>query len=645
MTLIFVQRLIGKIRNHHFILIDLISFLFTPVIVIFLRYEGNFAFGLYANELLIITAIFILIKFMIFLLLGIYRRFWKLASIDELAHLIIVGLYIILAEVLALGILRISDLMNFDVLPYSLAFLDAFVTMMFVSSSRFSIRLLERAVQRISLKNGNGTRVLIVGAGAAGVMVASEIQSGFKQNIVPVGFIDDDISKINLRIRGLSVLGPIEKLPDLIFEHSIKKIIIAMPTASGKLIRKINQICSGIDVQIQTLPSIYEIIDGKVNINKLRNIHIEDLLRRETVKPDDSEINKLLEGKTLLISGAGGSIGSEIVRQIIKTHPDKIIILGHGENSIFEIEQELKDKVLQKEFSMNNSKVIPVIADIKDKQALNEILDRYKPDVVFHAAAHKHVPLMEFNPFEAVKNNVLGSKNLIESSINYGIKKFILISSDKAVNPTNVMGATKRIAELIVLEAGRKNNSNFSVVRFGNVLGSRGSVVHTFQKQINAGGPITITHPEIMRYFMTIPEAVQLVLQAFALSKGVEVFVLDMGSPIKIVDLAQDMVRLAGLKLGIDIEIKFTSLRPGEKLFEELFIAGEKYEKTQHTKILIAKNASDYVPENLDTKIEGLLTFDKGIDTSVLLNKIKSIIPEFNHNSLTINCEYEQNNK
>lgn len=638
MIFIILQKFIGRIRNRHFVLIDLISFLFTPVIVIFLRYEGDFAFRLYANELLIITVVFIFIKFMIFLLFGIYRRYWKLASIDELAHLIIVGLYIIIAEVLTLGILRISDLMNFDVLPYSLAFLDAFVTMMFVSASRFSIRLIERTVQRNSPMNENGTRVLIVGAGAAGVMVVTEIQRGSKQNLTPVGFIDDDISKINLRIRGLSVLGPIEKLPDLIAEHSIKKIIIAMPTAPGELMRKINQLCSQIDVQIQTLPSIYEIIDGKVNINRLRNIHIEDLLRREAVQPDDTEINKLLENKTLLISGAGGSIGREIVRQILKAQPKKIILLGHGENSIFEIEQELKDKILRKEFSMNISEIIPVIADIKDKPALEEILEKYKPEVVFHAAAHKHVPLMESNPYEAVKNNVLGTKNLIESTINHSIKKFILISSDKAVNPTNMMGATKRIAELIVLKAARKYNTNFSVVRFGNVLGSRGSVVHTFQKQINAGGPITITHPEIMRYFMTIPEAVQLVLQAFALSKGVEVFVLDMGFPIKIVDLAMDMVRLAGLKLGIDIEIKFTSLRPGEKLFEELFIAGEKYEQTQHNKILIAKNASDYIPENLDTMIEELLLFDKCVNTAKLLKKIKSIIPEFNHNSLSVNC-------
>ncbi len=637
MTLNSAQRIIGRIRNRHFIFIDLLSFLFTPIIVIFLRYEGNFAFGLYERELLFVTVIFIVIKFIIFFTLGIYRRYWKLASIDELAHLIIVGLYILFLEVLAIGVLRISDFWSFDVLPYSIAILDAFVTMMFVSASRFSIRLLERAVQRISPKNGNGTRVLIVGAGAAGVMVASEIQSGSKQNLIPVGFIDDDISKINLRIRGLSVLGPIEKLPDLIVEYSIKKIIIAMPAASGELMRRINQICSNIDVQIQTLPSIYEIIDGKVNINKLRNIHIEDLLRREAVKPDDTEINKLLENKTILISGAGGSIGSEIVRQILKANPDKIILLGHGENSIFEIEQELKDKVLRKEIPEKfSSRIISVIADIKDKLYLERIFEKYKPEIVFHAAAHKHVPLMELNPLEAVKNNVWGTKNMIESSIKFDINKFVLISSDKAVNPTSVMGATKRIAELIMLNAAKNNGTEYSAVRFGNVLGSRGSVVHTFQKQINSGGPITITHPNIMRYFMTIPEAVQLVLQAFTISKGGEIFVLDMGLPVKIVDLAKDMIRLNGLKVGEDIDIKFTSLRPGEKLFEELFVSGEKYEKTEHDQILIAKNASDYIPENLDIMIEELLTFDNCINTPELLYKIRSIIFEFNHSSLSI---------
>lgn len=629
-----VLSLVEKVRNRHFLALDVLTFCITPLVALFLRYDGTYNINANLSPVIYLTVIFLLIKLIIFGLGGVYRRFWKLASIDELAHLVVVGFIITFLEWFTLGILKTFQPVAFSTFPYSFVLIEAVLSMMSASSFRFSLRLVERAVQRWHL-NENGVNTIIIGAGDAGVGLVNEIQKKKRMNICLTGFLDDDTSKVNLRIRGIPVLGTTNDLKEIVKEKSVKKIIVAIPTASGEFMRKINAQCFEVGIEAQTLPSILEIIDGKINISKLRKIHIEDLLRREVFETKNVFLDIQLQNKVILITGAGGSIGSEIVRQVLKFAPKEIILLGHGENSIFLIEQELKDSAIGKDyFGSYQTKVTPVIGDIKDFELLEKVFNKFHPSIVFHAAAHKHVPLMEANPFEAVKNNVFGTKNLVKLSSKYSVAKFVLISSDKAINPTNVMGATKRIAEMLILNEARKSDTSFSAVRFGNVLGSRGSVVNTFQKQIKAGGPITITHPEIKRYFMTIPEAVQLVLEAFSLSLSGEIFVLDMGKPIKIVDLAKDMIRLSGLIEGTDIEIKYTNLRPGEKLFEELFSKGEQFDKTTHEKIMIAKNASISLPEKFDHKMDELKTIVELYSREDLLYYISLIVPEFNHQGL-----------
>lgn len=622
---------VGYLRNKHFLFLDVFIFVISPVLSLFLRFDGGFNFLSHISSVVWITIFFSIIKVVIFSFAGVYKRFWKLASIDELAELVIVGVLITVFEWFFLGLLKTFNNSYFQMFPYSFVLIDSIFTMLLVSSMRFSLRLVERTAEKMSFTRDGGINILIVGAGDAGVRVVAEIQRNNKLSLIPVGFIDDDQMKLNLRIRGIPVLGTIAMLPEIVKKHSIKKIIVAIPTASGEVMRRINLYATQAGIETQTLPSILEIIDGKINISKLRKIHIEDLLRREVYKTSSKGREELITGKTILISGAGGSIGSEIVRQISQLNPNKIILLGHGENSIFEIEQEFLDSTLNKDFDLGKTELVPLICDIRDNLYLENIFKIYRPSFIFHAAAHKHVPLMEKNPFEAVKNNVVGTKNLIDLSVKYDVKKFVLISSDKAVNPTNIMGATKRIAELITLNASKKTQNSFSAVRFGNVLGSRGSVVQTFEKQIKAGGPIVITHPQIKRFFMTIPEAVQLVLEAFVISKSGEIFVLDMGDPIKIVDLAKDMIRLSGLKEGLDIELKYGSLREGEKLFEELFISGESYEKTIHSKIMIAQNACDKLPLDLEYRISILTKAVDDLDLNSLIRNIKDIVPEFNY--------------
>lgn len=623
-----------RIRNRHFLLTDLITFSLSPSISLLIRFDGEFSLLNNIKYVGMITFAFLLIKLVVFWWDGIYKRLWNLASIDEMVHLAVSGVIIAALQFMFLSFGKTLQIEGSQLFPYSLSLIDAVIAMMIASSFRFSIRFTQRAIQRWYFFNERGTEVLIMGAGEAGALLLSEIQKNKNYKLHPVGFIDDDLSKVGMRIRGVPVLGTTKDIIPLVHKHSIKRVLFAIPTASGEVVRKIMGICNSEGLEIQTLPSILEIIDGRVNVNKLRNIRIEDLLRREVFDCGNLELSKFLHDKRILITGAGGSIGSEIVRQVSRLSPAEIVLLGHGENSIFDIEQEFKDLSLSKDYAGRKlPNIIPIICDIKDFHFLESVFSQYKPQIVFHAAAHKHVPLMEVNTFEAIKNNVYGTRNLVELSSKYNVMKFVLISSDKAVNPTNVMGATKRIAELLMLNESKKSITSFCAVRFGNVLGSRGSVVHTFQKQIKAGGPITITHPDIMRYFMTIPEAVKLVLEACTISENGEIFVLDMEQPIKIIDLAKDMIRLSGLKEGEDIEIKFTALRPGEKLFEELFVKSEVYGKTKHSKIFIAKNASINIPNGLD---DHLMFFDeilKEFDERALLEHMLKIVPEFVHST------------
>ncbi len=369
-----------------------------------------------------------------------------------------------------------------------------------------------------------------------------------------------------------------------------------MPTASGDVIREITSTCELLGLETKIVPAMQEILDGRIRADQLRDVDIEDLLRRDPVKTDIMAVKQLVAGRRVLVTGGGGSIGAELCRQLLYCGPSELILLGHGENSVFETFHALR------RLGLKGPKLTPLIADVRFPTRIKTLLEQTRPEIVFHAAAHKHVPLMELNPAEAITNNILGTQNLLEAALATGVQRFVMISTDKAVLPTSVMGASKRAAELLVHQAAKKSGLPFVTVRFGNVLGSRGSVVLTFKKQIAAGGPVTVTHPDIKRYFMTIPEAVQLVLQAAALGNGEEVFVLDMGDPVKIVDLARDLIELSGYEVGRDIEIKFIGLRPGDKLFEELFIPGEEYERTTHEKIFIAANASRFVPDGLDSR-------------------------------------------
>jgi FlaA1/EpsC-like NDP-sugar epimerase len=454
----------------------------------------------------------------------------------------------------------------------------------------------------------------------------------------PVAFIDDHPRKLHAQIRGIPVVGDRHQIAGVVKSFNIHKIVIAMPTVSGQVIREIVDICKATGIQPSTLPGIHEILNGRVRVDSIRDIRIEDLLRRDPIETDIVEVLQFLKDKKILITGAGGSIGSELCRQIFRCRPAQIILIGHGENSVFNIQQELEQFV--QGLKKNGVPQIDIpcistfIADIRFRDRLKFAFEQFRPDAIFHAAAHKHVPLMELNSPEAITNNVLGTKNLLDLALQYDVKHFVMISTDKAVNPTNIMGASKRIAEMLVLQAARESGKSFVAVRFGNVLGSRGSVVPTFKKQIVAGGPVTVTHPDICRYFMTIPEAVQLVLQAAVLGRGGEVLMLNMGEPVKIVDLAKELIRLSGYEVNKDIDIVFTGLRPGEKLFEELFVPGEEYENTEHQKLFVVKNASRIIAKNLNDRINALCQAADKNDSNTIKLLLEELVPGYNPNSL-----------
>lgn len=600
MPLTTLYNITSKLRNRHFLLSDIILLTFSPYLSLVLRFDWQTGNVRIDNQLLIATLVLLIMKLSVFKILGLYKRFWKSASIDDMALLVLIGVYSGLGEIFLLGVLKAADILDFNSYPFSFPFINAVISFIFISVPRFSVRLFERAEQRLSHKNKTEIKVLIVGAGNAGVSTLIELQRSRDLNLNPVGLIDDDPEKKGLRIRGVDVLGGRDKIPDAVSKYDIHRILIAMPSAGGKELREILDIAKSTSAEVFTLPGLAEIIDGKVSIQKFRKIEIEDLLRREPIKTDLDNIYELLKGKTVLVTGAGGSIGREICRQVASALPAKLILLGHGENSIFEIEQELIAR-----FSCMRDRFVALIADMRDQKRVDQLIAQYKPEIVFHAAAHKHVPLMENNVVEAVTNNILGIKNLLESACKNNVESLIYISTDKAVDPPNVMGASKRAAELLIQKYNGKCGSKLITVRFGNVLGSRGSVVHTFRRQIQDGGPLTITHPEIERFFMTIPEAVQLVLQAFSLGKGGEVFVLDMGKRIKIADLAKDMIKLSGLDEN-EIEIKYTGLRKGEKMIEELFIGSETVCNTGHEKIYSANSNFSSI-ETFSDKIDNLI--------------------------------------
>ncbi|MTJ07351.1 MULTISPECIES: nucleoside-diphosphate sugar epimerase/dehydratase [unclassified Anabaena] len=620
---------LSKVRNRHWFICDIIIFTITPLLALFLRLDGNLNLQEYISQLGIATILFLVIKLIVLSCGKFYRRYWRYASIEEVIYIVTLMMGIIVIQTTLFNILYKTFNFPLDKLPQSLPILEGLLSCIFVIVLRFSFRVVERLNHRQEIVQ-NKERVLIIGAGNAGVSLVEDMQRNPQFGVYPVGFIDDDIKKKQIHLRGIPVLGDRYQISEIIKKLKIQKVIIAMPTASGKVIREIVDICQTNGVQPSTLPGVYEILNGRIKLDSVRDIKIEDLLRREPIQIERERVSKFLKNKTVLITGSGGSIGSELCRQIFRCHPAKIILIGHGENSVFNIQQELEQLIQtlknNGKSAINIPQIYTFIADIRVQSRLEHAFERFKPDVIFHAAAHKHVPLMELNPAEAITNNVIGTRNLLQVALQYDVEHFVMISTDKAVNPTNVMGASKRVAEMLVLQAARESGKSYVAVRFGNVLGSRGSVVPTFQKQILAGGPITVTHPDICRYFMTIPEAVQLVLQASVLGRSGEVLMLNMGEPVKIVDLAKELIHLSGYEVNKDIDIVFTGLRPGEKLFEELFIEGEEYEKTEHEKLLVVKNASQIIPSYLDITVERLLGVAAKNDTHSIIFLLSQLV-------------------
>lgn len=515
--------------------------------------------------------------------------------------------------------LEIERCVEFQKTIESVIMLDLFTTIMLLSGLRMLIRLYHEeffAESRKALR-----RFLIVGAGDAGEALLRELMRRKDSPYQVVGFVDDDPAKYRMKIHGVSVLGNVEQLPQICQKYNVDEIAIAIPSATTKQMRRIVQVCQGTKLRFSTVPSITDIASGKLRVSQIRDVDINDLLGREEVKLDIESIRLFLTGKTILVTGAGGSIGSEMCRQVCGFAPKCLLLVEQAENPLFYIEGELRK-------AYPNVPLETLICDITDRVRVDQIFDRFRPEVVIHAAAHKHVPLMEINPGEAIKNNVVGTMNVADAADRIGSEHFVMISTDKAVNPTSIMGSSKRIAEMYIQDLNNTSQTHFVTVRFGNVLGSNGSVVPIFKKQIAEGGPVTVTHPEMRRYFMTIPEASQLVLQAAAIGKGGEIFVLDMGEPVKIVDLARDLITLSGFRLGEDIEIVFTGLRPGEKLFEELSIAGEDMIPTVHPKIAVWKN----IPKDrqfLRTHIQKLIEAAYTQDRARIVELIKILVPQY----------------
>ncbi len=533
----------------------------------------NNYFSKYWINLLVGTGIIIVFT----LITKLYASSFRNASISELVKVVIIALAVLLGNVI---IVAIQDLKKVSIAWCVLSFLFLLVLSGFLVSSLKILSYTKFTIH--NAKTEGRKRVLIVGAGVAGTMILREIQTSDKIDYNAVGFIDNDPVKIGSYILGVKVLGPCESIVEIARETNTDIIIIAIPSASAQTIKEISNNCLDSKCEIKTLPGIYQLMDGQVSVSRLRNVDVNDLLGREPVKTNLKDIMDYIEDQVVLVTGGGGSIGSELSRQIAEHNPKQLIILDIYENNAYDIEQELKRK-------LPNLNLTTLIASVRDSKKMDDVFKKYRPDIVFHAAAHKHVPLMETSPNEAVKNNIIGTYKVVKAADKYGVKKFVQISTDKAVNPTNIMGATKRVCEMIIQAYAKRSSTCFVAVRFGNVLGSNGSVIPLFKKQIAEGGPVTVTHKDIIRYFMTIPEAVSLVLQAGASAKGGEIFVLDMGEQVKIYDLAVNLIKLSGYEPHKDIEIKITGLRPGEKLYEERLMEEEGLTKTANDRISIGK--------------------------------------------------------
>jgi FlaA1/EpsC-like NDP-sugar epimerase len=626
--------LIG-LRNRHFLVLDTVIFGLTPTAALLLRTDGVINGEADVPSLWVVTCLFVVVKLAVLFAAGVYSRYWRYASVDELARIAGAGAAALLLQAGLLFLVLYPTGLVVGEFPRSIPLIDTLLAFGLAGGLRYSVRFADRRAGGRS--NGHAERVVVAGANWVGVSIVKEMQRNPQLGMSPVAFVDDDPLKQRVAVVGIPVMGKCSDVAGVLEDVQAHKVIIAMPSASGKTIRKIVELAEQAGAQVKIIPGMNELLDGTVSVTQLRDVRIDDLLRRDPIRTDTTAVGQMVRGKRVLVTGAGGSIGSELCRQIIRLRPASLIILGHGENSIFEIHNELLRMLETPTPTLINAahdetptpQVHPVIADTRALNRLWAVFAQVRPEVVFHAAAHKHVPLMEFNPTEAVTNNIIGTRNLLQVSRIMGVERFVMVSTDKAVNPTSVMGASKRVAELLVNQTARQTGKPYVAVRFGNVLGSRGSVLHTFQQQIANGGPITVTHPEMKRYFMTIPEAVQLVLQAATLGSGGEVFMLDMGQPVKIVDLARDLIKLSGLEEGRDIEIAFTGMRPGEKLFEELLTTCENYRPTLHEKIRIAEGFDGNMPGLLDLGVKRVEQAAARNDEEATYALLQALIPEF----------------
>lgn len=597
------------------IVVDIITLVIVAFLSLYIRFEGDIATR-YIDEMLTVLPLFVCSYLIMMGLNKMYTRVWRYAGMKEVVSVVMAATAGAILFYLLTWWMGVTLPRSIYIISYVLSIGGLGVTRMllhYVSIQRSKI------VNKLDQSDENPT--LIIGAGDAGAILARELDYYHKENHKIVGFIDDDEAKKGQILSGFPILGSREDIADIVRKNYVREIIVAMPSVDQATIRTIVNLCAPLHCKIKTLPGVYQILSGEVLVSRLRDVSIEDLLARDEIVLDKQHIAEYLTGKVILISGAGGSIGSEICRQVMKMNPKKLILMGHGENSIYLIHKELAN-------IYGTEKLAPVIASIRDPHQLDMVFAEYRPQVVFHAAAHKHVPLMEIQPMAAVTNNIFGTRNMAEVAGRYGVERFVMISTDKAVNPTNVMGATKQVAEKVVHMMNDVYDTKYITVRFGNVLGSRGSVIPLFRKQIAAGGPVTVTDAEMMRYFMTIPEAAQLVMQAGSMGKGGEVFLLDMGKPVKIIDLARNMIRLSGFEPDKDVKIKITGLRPGEKLYEELLTAGEGTGKTTHKKIFTAPLEKVDVPF-LQAKLDEFQYCKTDMDIITIL---KALIPTYHPN-------------
>jgi FlaA1/EpsC-like NDP-sugar epimerase len=603
-------------------------------IAYFLAYIVRFEAYVGASELLVIKQTIVpivLCKLVVFYFFNLYRGMWRYTGIVDLLN--VIKAVLVSSLIIITVILMLSKFQGFS---RSIFIIDAVFSLILIAGIRLAIRfLLSTATFSLNKTGINGNehkKMIIIGAGDAGEKVVREIYDNPRMKCRIVGFVDDDKNKVGKQIHGIKVLGKIDELKEVAKSEGVDEILIAAPSAVGKDMRRIVETCDATKIPYKTLPGMGEIIDGKVSIKTIRDISYKDLLGRHPVQLENDKISEFLKNKCVLITGAGGSIGSELCRQICKYGPSLLVLFDAGESNLYSIQMELKHVVTYIKYRA-------VLGRIQDRALVDEVFRKYRPDVVFHAAAYKHVPLVERNPWEAVYSNIIGTNTLVKAAIAHKVDRFVLVSTDKAVRPTNVMGASKRVAEKIVY-AHKSGQTKFMAVRFGNVIGSSGSVIPLYRHQIKKGGPVTVTHPEITRFFMTIEESAQLILQAFTMGEGGEIFILEMGTPVKIVDMARDLIRLSGKEPDTDIEIKFIGLRPGEKLYEELITEGEGIVKTGHKKILVLRNGVQSGEPNiqnsqhndlncLDEKIKELKALADAHDAKGIKKKMKEIVPEY----------------